>query len=82
MLRLLVVVVGGGGAVQGQVLEDEIELRLGIIDLALEIADDPVTTADRVSGADVGLENDGSHGFVFVRRGEVADEFGDFFDTE
>ena len=75
---MLVVVV----AVDKQLLEDEIELRLGEVDLAVEVADDAVAATDGVGGADVGLEDDSAHGFVFVGRVEVADDFGDVADSE
>lgn len=71
-----------GGAADGEVVEDEVELGLGEVDLALEVADDAVAAADGVGGADVGLEDDGSHGLVLVGWVEVADDLGDVADAK
>nr|GMC55716.1 hypothetical protein VITISV_031739 [Ipomoea batatas] len=73
---------GGLGAAIGEVVEDDVELGLALLDLALELPDNPVTTADGINGSHVGFIDNGPHGLVFLRRGEVADDFGNVANTE
>lgn len=66
----------------GELVEDDVELGLAILDLTLEVADDAVAAADGVEGADVGLEDDGTHGLFLLEGVEVLDDLGDVADAE
>ncbi|PON96154.1 hypothetical protein TorRG33x02_080840 [Trema orientale] len=71
------------GATKLEMLEDEVELGLGEVNLALEVLDDAVAAANGVGGARVGLEDDGAHGVVPGGGGvELPDDLGDVADAE
>ncbi|KAL1559132.1 hypothetical protein AAHA92_09508 [Salvia divinorum] len=69
-------------AVGSEVVEHDLELGRGLIDLLLEAAYNAVAAADWVGGAGVGLEDDGAHGDVLHRRLEAADDLDDFSDSK
>ncbi|PON48152.1 hypothetical protein PanWU01x14_239400 [Parasponia andersonii] len=87
------IIMGGGtlrwrsssccGATKLEMLENEVELGLGEVNLALEVLDDAVAAANGVGGAGVGLEDDGAHGVVLGDGGvELPDDLGDVADAE
>ena len=65
-----------------QLMKHDLEFGFAVLDLALKVTNDAVTSAHRIEGSDVGLENNGAHCLFLLEGIEVFDDFGDVANAE